>query len=66
MSPVEAEGPPTSQGIPKVPVNFVPATEGEIIALGHMSLRILEDGSRTGLFPYFWLFSLPRISTRHD
>jgi len=34
--------------MPKVPVNFVPAKGGEILKLGHITVRIMEDGSRTG------------------
>jgi hypothetical protein len=37
-----------SRQIPEVPVNFVPATAGEIIKLGPITCRVLEDGSRTG------------------
>nr|OQO17890.1 hypothetical protein B0A51_16144 [Rachicladosporium sp. CCFEE 5018] len=33
--------------IPSVPLNFVPAKSGEIIKLGQITCRILEDGSRT-------------------
>lgn len=33
--------------MPKVPVNFVPAKGGEILKLGHITMRIMEDGSRT-------------------
>ncbi|EXJ81208.1 hypothetical protein A1O3_07498 [Capronia epimyces CBS 606.96] len=32
---------------PSVPVNFVPATAGESFKLGTITIRILEDGSRT-------------------
>lgn len=37
-------------GIPKdhIPVNFVPAKAGEIIKLGQITCRVIEDGSRTG------------------
>jgi hypothetical protein len=35
--------------MPRVPINFVPATSGEILKLGHITCRIMEDGSRTGL-----------------
>lgn len=30
------------------PVNFVPAKAGDIIKLGLITCRVLEDGSRTG------------------
>ncbi|KAF2455842.1 RmlC-like cupin domain-containing protein [Lineolata rhizophorae] len=33
--------------IPDVPVNFVPASAGEIIDLGAIKVRVMEDGSRT-------------------
>jgi hypothetical protein len=33
---------------PDRPLNFVPVKAGEIIHLGQISCRILEDGSRTG------------------
>jgi quercetin dioxygenase-like cupin family protein len=34
--------------MPRRPINFVPATSGEILKLGHITCRIMEDGSRTG------------------
>lgn len=34
--------------IPNRPLNFVPAKAGEVIHLGQITCRILEDGSRTG------------------
>lgn len=34
--------------MPRRPINFVPAKEGEILKLGHITCRIMEDGSRTG------------------
>ncbi|OCK84256.1 hypothetical protein K432DRAFT_414121 [Lepidopterella palustris CBS 459.81] len=34
-------------GMPNVPINFVPAKAGEILKLGHITCRIMEDGSRT-------------------
>lgn len=37
-----------SRQVPNVPVNFVPAKAGEIIKLGPIICRVLEDGSRTG------------------
>ena len=33
---------------PKGSINFVPAKAGETLALGHITIRIMEDGSRTG------------------
>jgi hypothetical protein len=33
---------------PTVPINFVPAKEGESFMLGTVKIRIMEDGSRTG------------------
>jgi hypothetical protein len=33
---------------PSVPLNFVPAKEGEVLHLGTIIIRIMEDGSRTG------------------
>ncbi|USP74728.1 hypothetical protein yc1106_02002 [Curvularia clavata] len=33
--------------MPRRPINFVPATSGEILKLGHITCRIMEDGSRT-------------------
>jgi hypothetical protein len=33
---------------PSVPLNFVPAKEGEVLHLGTIVIRIMEDGSRTG------------------
>lgn len=32
---------------PNVPLNFVPAKEGEVLSLGKITIRIMEDGSRT-------------------
>ena len=32
-----------------IPVNFVPAKAGEIIKLGLITCRVLEDGSRTSM-----------------
>jgi hypothetical protein len=34
--------------VPDRPVNFVPAKAGEIIVLGSVKLRVMEDGSNTG------------------
>jgi hypothetical protein len=36
------------QEMPTVPVNFVPAKAGEIIKLGAITCRVMEDGSRSG------------------
>jgi mannose-6-phosphate isomerase-like protein (cupin superfamily) len=36
--------------MPRRSINFVPATAGEILKLGHITCRIMEDGSRTGAF----------------
>ena len=33
---------------PTVPINFVQAKAGEIISLGAIKLRVMEDGTRTG------------------
>jgi hypothetical protein len=38
--------------MPRRPINFVPATSGEILKIGHLTCRIMEDGSRTGM-PFF-------------
>ena len=32
---------------PNRPINFVSAKSGEILKLGHITCRIMEDGSRT-------------------
>lgn len=32
---------------PSVPINFVPAKAGEVLQLGTITIRIMEDGSRT-------------------
>lgn len=42
------EGPPALLETPQEHINFVPATEGEIIKLGPLTLRVMEDGSHTG------------------
>lgn len=34
--------------IPDRPVHFVPAKAGEVLKLGTMRLRVMEDGSNTG------------------
>ncbi|KAF2726064.1 hypothetical protein K431DRAFT_280095 [Polychaeton citri CBS 116435] len=34
-------------GVPDVPINFVPATSGEVLNLGMIKCRVMEDGSRT-------------------
>lgn len=34
--------------IPDRPVRFVPCKAGDIITLGTMKLRVMEDGSNTG------------------
>jgi hypothetical protein len=34
---------------PTVPINFVPAKAGETFKLGTITIRIMEDGSRTGV-----------------
>lgn len=50
MAP-EREPPPSQLrllDVPQVPVNFVPAAAGERFKLGTMTIRIMEDGSRTG------------------
>ena len=36
-----------SMPMPNRPINYVPAQAGEILKLGHVTCRILEDGSRT-------------------
>jgi hypothetical protein len=43
---------------PRVPVNFVPASEGETFKLGTVTIRIMEDGSRTGEPPFTDLESM--------
>ncbi|KAK5011504.1 hypothetical protein LTR28_001221 [Elasticomyces elasticus] len=35
------------QSIPKRPVNPVPAKKGDIFSLGTITIRVMEDGSRT-------------------
>ncbi len=34
--------------MPRRPINFVPAQAGEVLKLGPIKCRIMEDGSRTG------------------
>ncbi|KAL5116104.1 hypothetical protein ACEQ8H_006000 [Pleosporales sp. CAS-2024a] len=36
-----------SMEMPRRPINFVPATSGEVLQLGPITCRIMEDGSRT-------------------
>jgi hypothetical protein len=40
--------------IPKIhlPVNYVPAKAGDIIKLGQITCRVMEDGSNTGKHIY--------------
>ncbi|WPH03426.1 Hypothetical protein R9X50_00630600 [Acrodontium crateriforme] len=38
---------PNGIPIPEVPINFVPAQAGEVIKLGPLTCRIMEDGSKT-------------------
>lgn len=38
----------TQKAVPNRPVSFVPSKVGEVITLGTMKLRIMEDGSNTG------------------
>ncbi|EON63074.1 hypothetical protein W97_02301 [Coniosporium apollinis CBS 100218] len=33
--------------MPKVPINFVSATSGEMFSLGQITIRVMEDGSHT-------------------
>ncbi|KAK4974864.1 hypothetical protein LTR66_010992 [Elasticomyces elasticus] len=35
------------QPVPKRPVNLVPAKKGDIFSLGAITIRVMEDGSRT-------------------
>jgi len=42
------EGPLALLETPQEHINFVPAKEGEIIKLGPLTLRVMEDGSHTG------------------
>ncbi|CEJ54474.1 hypothetical protein PMG11_00782 [Penicillium brasilianum] len=35
--------------VPNRPINFVPVKAGEIISLGGMKLRVMEDGSNTDM-----------------
>lgn len=37
-----------SMKMPRRPINYVPAKGGEILKLGHITCRVMEDGSRTG------------------
>lgn len=39
----------STMAMPRRPINFVPAKSGEILKLGHLTCRIMEDGSRTGV-----------------
>ena len=51
--------------IPDRPLNFVPAKAGEVIHLGQITCRILEDGSRTGRNSHPCIPTY-RQSTHHD
>jgi len=39
---------PNGIPIPEVPLSFVPARAGEVLHLGPLTCRIMEDGSNTG------------------
>lgn len=39
---------PTNMEVPDRPVSFVPFKAGDVITLGTMKLRVMEDGSNTG------------------
>lgn len=39
-----------AMAMPKRPVNFVPAVTCEILRLGPITCRIMEDGSNTGAY----------------
>ena len=43
----EARQAMASMKMPRRPINFVSAKSGEILKLGHITCRIMEDGSRT-------------------
>lgn len=34
---------------PSVPINFVPVEAGEVLSLGTIKIRIMEDGSRVNV-----------------
>lgn len=42
--------------MPRRPINFVPAKAGDILKLGHIVCRVMEDGSRTGGYCFFHPF----------
>lgn len=51
---------------PNVPVHYVKAETGEVITLGNVKLRVLEDGSRTGMYFFFFLpLGLPESSSSY-
>ncbi|KAF2469877.1 RmlC-like cupin [Lindgomyces ingoldianus] len=45
--------------MPRRPINYVPAQSGEILKLGHITCRVMEDGSRTGK-------TIPVLSLRYN
>lgn len=45
---------------PDVPVSLVPVKGGEILKLGTITIRIMEDGSNTGISPIPPPSPLPR------
>jgi mannose-6-phosphate isomerase-like protein (cupin superfamily) len=49
--------------MPRVPINHVPAQTGEILKLGHITCRIMEDGSRTSKPPF--PITAPNPPTNH-
>lgn len=64
MSPVaEVEGPPDLSAVPRVPIHFIPASAGETFALGALTIRIMEDGSNTGIYELLLSFPFARLYT---
>ena len=43
------EDPPSALSTPQRHINFVPAAAGDTFMLGPIKVRIMEDGSRTGI-----------------
>lgn len=49
--------------MPRVPITFVPAKAGEVLKLGHITCRVMEDGSNTDNRLSTALFTLPPRTT---
>ncbi|RMY96762.1 hypothetical protein D0862_08411 [Hortaea werneckii] len=52
--------------IPELDINFVPAKAGEVLKLGPLTCRIMEDGSNTGRSSYLIIISSRLLTSPSD